>query len=160
MIRKLFFIGSVAIIVLMSLSFAYSDVYKYIDENGVVSYTDDLSNVPGGAEKAVEKIDEIVTEEPLQTEVKEDKDVVSEKDPALTTRESLELMKIDLDKEYNSCKAEQDMLIEEKSKVVTNIEQVDFNEKAKALQARIEAYTKKNEDYQKMIADFNKSITN
>ena len=158
MIQKFFFISSVGIIVLMSFSLAYSDLYKYVDENGVVSYTDNYSKISGSSKKDIEVIDEISTEE---TEQKEDIEDVQAKEPGQTkTIQELNLIKTNLDQEYSSCTIEQDKLVQEKEKIKTNEEKIEFNKKVKELNKRIEAYTEKNKAYQKLIDEYNNSISN
>ena len=158
MIQKLFFILSVGIVVLVSLPLAYAELYKYVDENGVVSYTDNLSKVSVSSKKSVEVIDEILAEEAEQEEGKEDAQV-KESGQAKTIQE-LNLIKTDLDQEYNSCTIEQDKLVQEKEKIKTNEEKIEFNKKVQELNQRIEAYTEKNKAYQKLVDEYNYSISN
>ena len=155
MVQKLFFLLSMGIVVLVSLPLAYAELYKYIDENGTVSYTDNLSKASEFSKKAIEVINEISTE---KTEQKEDIEDAQIKESGQT--KTIQELKTNLDQEYSSCTIEQDKLVQEKETIKTNEEKIEFNKKVEELNKRIEAYTEKNKAYQKLVDEYNKSISN
>ncbi len=160
MIQKLYFILIAGTFVLISLSSANAKLYKYVDENGVVSYTDNYSKASGSSKNEVEELDEILTEEIEQKADKNNKEDFQKKKPGQASIKELNLLKIELDQEYNFCTIEKNKLDQEKEKIKTNEEKIEFNKKVKELNKRIEAYTEKNKAYQKLIDEYNNSISN
>ncbi len=157
MIQKLSFILIVIIIVLTSLTFAYAELYKYVDENGVVSYTDNYSKVSEPSNKSVVVIEEIKTGKTKEKEDEQGKEDNTTNDIGQGKNE-LELIKISLDKEYNDLNIEKEKLVQEKNKITTNDEQIEYNIKVKELNARAEVYNKKSKDYTKLVDDYNNKV--
>lgn len=143
--------------------------YKFIDENGVVSFTDDLSKIPKEQRPEVEVSREISNSpeskemtppesiEPDDTSGLENKDT---DDPAKLDREAEELkkMKAELDKEADDINGESIRLIEEGKGVKGRNNVEEYNIKVDKLNEKTDLYQAKQAEYVKRANEYNAKI--
>jgi len=164
-----FFWGIMATMLIANLS--QGEYFRYLDQNGVVSYTDDLSNVPQdqrtelesfhSVKSKVEEIRDQTQEEQKHEETKEiiKKDTFSlnESAPAVENTYSQELtdLKGALDREFVQLNVARAALLVDQQKIGNQMDVLQFNEKAKELNDRIKSFESKKEAYLKKIARSN-----
>ena len=146
-----------AVFVLVSIAPVHGEYFRYVDENGVVSYTDDLSKV---SEKQRVDIKTFVSEKQgtnknfdPEKQAPTDEDVSSFLDKSGTDEkmayQEFKALKESLDLEFDLLNKERDELAMERKKIKNKAAMKSFNQKALALNDRIQAYESKKQAYLK-----------
>lgn len=148
--------------------FVYAEFYRYKDKNGVIRYTDDLSQVPQEQREKTETYESEVSKPDSGKgviveggeETSEDSgietdeiDVPEGKDVAQL--EKLNKKKAALDKEYSDLVKEKDELVKSKEGIKKGYELKAYNEKIVDLNERISAFEKKRQEFAKEVDAFN-----
>jgi hypothetical protein len=166
-----------ALLLWWPLTDASGRIYQYTDENGVVHFTDSLSNIPEGQRPEVESIGgEESAPEPQDSEKppgQEGTGAVEEKPvPQEGAKEGSELVEDkeipfidDLNKERAALEAEHAKLekkkasLQKKRETLKTPEQVRaYQKKIRDLNREIEAYQKRNRAFQKKADAFNEAV--
>lgn len=164
---------------------ATAEFYKYVDQNGVVRYTDDASQIPDPEKAPVKKYKEVplspsppaeegVTRSPLPDdressaaaagEKPEVKDASIEDTPVPSAdfeqkRADLEKQKKRLDEDYRVLAKDLENLQAQRDEANTKRQVKAYNERAAALNRQIEAYEKKREALDKKVKAYNDSVS-
>ncbi|GAB6142922.1 DUF4124 domain-containing protein [Desulfocicer niacini] len=163
--RRIIFLWTMAI--LMIPTFAPGEYFRYVDENGVVSYTDDLSKVPERQRNNVDSFVSVKKQVYEHSDQKEgenknegekevfDDDASSLNVPApdLENSMSQEMMALKeaLDQEFAQLNEARAALLVEKQKIGNQTDVSLFNQKAGKLNDRIKAFELKKEAYLKKV---------
>lgn len=142
---------------------AIAEFYKFVDEDGNVHYTDDLSRVPENQRSHVDAYKEYKSDtdiEPVEDQKEDIKQPVPEEkkevDNSLTeTGQRLEIKKEKLDKEYQDLMKERAEIEIEKKNIKTAIETRKHNEKVLAFNEKIKNYEKKREAFNAEVEAYN-----
>jgi hypothetical protein len=158
---------------------ASAEFYKYVDENGNVRFTDDINEVPeaqrSNIRSYVESKSKEVPEQQVTQDIMENQAEPEEASPAgqqanfpdlsenepeslEDTKSRLELMKIEIDQEYEALKDAQAQLAEEKEAAKTREQIIEYNQKAEELNTRIKAYVEKGKAYEAGVDAYNQRI--
>lgn len=144
---------------------AYAELYKYIDENGVVSYTDDYSKVSKLEKESVEFIEEIESTEEESVPAEGDKTLQKEdaqkENPAIeldVLRKQLDQRKKELSEEYNALDVERKRLTQLRKAAKTDTEKLSYQQNIKNLNSNIRQYTERSKTYQKLVVEYNNKI--
>jgi len=143
------------IFVFVTTSQANGEYFRYVDENGVVSYTDDLSRVPK------KQRDDVKSFTGVQQEVNKNPDVENQSSTGENLDRNLDNSDTDEQKAYDefrlmqeSLEQEYEQLNKERDDLAAELKQIDneaavraFNQKASALNERIKAYELKKKAY-------------
>ncbi len=163
--RKFFLIIIVGVIFFNWLPSVYSELYKYVDDNGVVSYTDDYSKVSKPAQKSMEVIDEAQTyeedNEAIQDETSsQKKDIIDNgSDKSIDdVRGELDQEKKELEDEFKTLSVEQENLMQANFDDMTDKEKLQYNEKVTKFNSSLKIYTERSEAYKKRAEEFNNRI--
>lgn len=148
-------LGVCAIVVLVTASQAYGEYYRYVDKNGVVSYTDDFSKVPKKQRVDVKSFisvqQEINNNPDLEKQASTGEDPHKIMDNSGTDEkkayEEFESLKESLEQEFELLNKERDELAMERKKLKNEAAVKAFNQKASALNARIKAYESKKQAF-------------
>ena len=144
-----------AVFFLVMVSQAYGEYFRYVDKNGVVSYTDDFSKVPKKYRvdvKSFTSVQQEINQNPdLEKQALMGEDLHSSMDKSGTDEEKayeeFKLLKESLDQEFDLLNKERDELAMERKKLKNKAAVKAFNQKATALNDRIKAYESKKQDY-------------
>ncbi len=159
---------------------ASAEFYKYVDENGDVRYTDDINMVPeeqrSKIRSYVESQSEDVPAPAEQNEVTPENQAepedateseqqvnfpdLSEDEPESfeDAKDRLDLMKAEIDKEYEALKLEKQQLAEEKKEAKTREQIMAYNKKVEDLNKRVETYVEKGKAYKTEVDAYNNRI--
>ena len=139
---------------------AGAEFYKYRDANGVLRFTDDISEVPADQRAKLKEYQSIVTPEPAATGAD---DQAVEQSPDLNAKldaaaKRLETERAALEKEYQA-------IVEEDRRVKAAVGDPDnpvdpaaYNEQLKALQQKINAYDVRRQAFQEKAAAFDAEL--
>jgi hypothetical protein len=161
---------------------ASAEFYKYVDERGVVRYTDDASRIPVPDMQKVQKYQEAPPQQPAAEEtappesapvagdasqpVNQEAPEVSSDSAGLETgqkadpeklRSMLEKEKDRLDVAYRNLKKELDDLQREKEAANTKNRVRAYNQRVLALNKKIEAYEMQRQELNEKIKAYNKT---
>lgn len=147
--------GLCSIIVLVMVAQVYGEYFRYVDENGVVSYTDDLSKVSEKQRTEVEtfvsEIQELNATPVPEEQTPTDEDLHRSLDKSGTDEKKaygeFKLLKESLDQEFELLNKERDHLAMERKKIKNKTAVTSFNQKASGLNDRIKAYESKKQAY-------------
>ncbi|WP_024334941.1 DUF4124 domain-containing protein [Desulfotignum balticum] len=147
--------GLCAVVVLVMVSQVYGEYFRYVDENGVASYTDDLSKVPKKQRvdvKSFISVQQEINKNPdFEKQAPTVEDPHSSLDPSgpdeKKAYEEFKLLKESLDQEFELLNKARDELAMEGKKLKNNTAVRAFNQKASALNDRIKAYELKKQAY-------------
>ena len=144
-----------------------AEIYKYIDNNGQLRFTDDLSRVPVAQRSQVKKYKEIKPV-PVKHLPQTNETVIST--PANTSqnnptaaqftskRQRLQSKKENLDLVFKQLMNEKQKLAKHKVTLHAKIEFEEYNQKAKLLNAKIAAYEKRRHLFNSEISVYNQSV--
>jgi len=140
---------------------AAGQYYKFIDKNGVVSFTDDLSRIPKEQRPEIEVAKEIKSHPEIQnsTTTQEEEKVETVEPVNLESEaEALKSIKAELDKEAEAINSESIRLIEQGKGVKgrNNIE--EYNIKIEKLNERTNIYGAKQAEYVKRANEYNAKV--
>ena len=162
--QKLFIIIITCVISLIWLPFSYAELYKYVDENGVVSYTDDYSILSEYAKESIEVVEEIKSTEKEEVPAEDDtdsqtKDITEKETKSLKIiKDELRNTEKELDKEYAALNLEKKNLAQESGKAKSKQEKIEYNEKITNLNNRIKTYSEKSKAFQQQVDEYNNRI--
>mgnify|MGYP001825124680 FL=1 len=153
---------------------AAAEIYKYVDEDGNVHFTDDINQVPEAQRDKVSSYVESVSEDPPDQEItQENQSEQSATDqqanlPDLSDDESesledakqrIDALKSEIDQEYEALMKEKQQLAKAKKQAKTREQIIEFNQKVDSLNKRVAAYEKKGKDYKAQVDAYNQRIT-
>lgn len=137
-----------------------AEFYRYVDKQGNVLFTDDLSNVPPELRENVTTYEKSETEEPAEKQSEAPKKAEGDNQAQKQSRQRLEAMGKELDQEYGKLLDERKLLDEEKNKAVTNAQIKTYNQKIVEFNTRIKAYDEKRKAYGEEVKQFNAQLKN
>ncbi len=151
-------------IILLSMP-ALGEYYRFVDENGMQRYTDDLSRVPRDQRPKV-KAYESIKSSPVQPT--NSSDAVSEiggngegktwSEKATNQADEFERMRTELEKTQQSLTAERDALLKQKPSAGAGDEvRKAYNARIQQLNAKITDYEKQHAAYKEKVAAFNQA---
>ncbi|MBU3951683.1 MAG: DUF4124 domain-containing protein [Proteobacteria bacterium] len=151
----------IVVAVLVMVVPVHGEYFRYVDDNGVVSYTDDLSKIPkkqridlkafvSEKQKTDQNFDmekqAPIDEEPSDSQ---DKPGIDEE----TAQQEFKALKESLDREFELLNKERDDLAMERKKITNKAAVQAFNQKASDLNDRIKAYESKKQSYLKRLTN-------
>ncbi|UCG13140.1 MAG: DUF4124 domain-containing protein [Deltaproteobacteria bacterium] len=165
----------ILLVVLVTPSLVAAELYKYTDKHGTVHFTDNLANVPVDQRSSVKSYKEIrVAPSQQRTAPGENKqpgtaertpesssDLVEQKGTQTTPSEQqavaqrLSTTRKALDREYRQLSEESETIAKQRRGCVTDTCRKKYNDKAKSLNRRIEAYENKRRTFDKEVEAFN-----
>ena len=157
------------ILMLFSIT-ASAEFYKFIDEEGNVQFTDDLTKVPVNQREGVNKYIESRTDaEDMQDNAQKEKEQNlpgdEEKEATqnvytdlLKEKERLETKKKELDEEYDSLVKEKEEIDKRIKKLKTNEEIKKSNERVKLFNEKIKIYEEKRRAYNAEVEAYNAKV--
>lgn len=154
-------------IILLSMP-ALGEYYRFVDENGMQRYTDDLSRVPRDQRPKVKAYESIKTS-PVQPT--NSSDAVSETSKAggnsegkawsekvVNQADEFDRMRTDLEKTQQSLEVERDALLKQKPSAGAGEEvRKAYSARVKQLNAKITDYEKQHTAYKEKVAAFNQT---
>jgi FtsZ-binding cell division protein ZapB len=166
MIKLIIIIGGLFLFV---ISPVYGDLYKYYDENGILSFTDDLAQVPESQKSDAETVVKTKTDSPPEAAPDEPKTQEKAPDPKRLERqklmqnldlelETLTGMRQELDRKYRSLKERRDALEVESETQMSIQEKAAFKKRIEALNEETLKYREKTDAYEKRVKDYNARI--
>lgn len=132
---------------MLMVSLAQAEYYKYTDTHGVVHYTDNILEVPKAQREALEEYQGIESTGRQDVAVKSENATIGVKE----REQALKSEKAALDKAYATLAAEKKVLEEEARKQHTAAE-------SEAFTARVEAYNSKTADYEQKRMVFKEKV--
>jgi len=165
------------IVVLLAGLFAFlpctvfADFYRYKDENGVLRFTDNLSEVPvdqrpkvhsykesTGSQTPGKQAGEAKPEASGDTDSTEASETRKDKKPTDQEIEKLLEIKAALDKEFAELEKEKQVLANQKGKLKTRSQIKARNEKVTRYNKRLAEYEKRRKAFQKEVDAFNERV--
>ncbi len=151
-----------SICLLFSVS-AWSEYYRYKDENGVVHFTDNLNDVPVDQRVDDNRFKEIKSAPAVIDTQESDKSDLDRKEEKQLKKETEALSEInDLNRERQVLEAEYEKLVrkkqvlrKEKKSVTTSDNISDYREKLTALNKEIKAFEKRRSEFEAKVNLFN-----
>jgi hypothetical protein len=156
-------------LVLFSIS-ASAEYYRYIDKDGHVHYTDDLTAVPENQRTDINEYNEIQSNE-VDRQKDEDKvkspDTLIEEKQAGTKdgtydfsemKKELDSKKAALNKEYETLMDEKKQLQEEKNKLRNRTAAKNYNKSVLEFNEKIEDYQKRKKEFDAEVESYNNQV--
>ncbi len=159
-----------AIVVMFAMitTTAEADFYKYIDKNGNIVFTDDLSTVPKDQRKTAEKYDapppSTQNDESVEVNNQPESDAgkgqisTSPKEDLNKKKEELEQKQALLEKEYESLMKDKEDLEKEKAQAKGHQKIKEYNEKVLKFSEKLDNYNKKRTALEKEVAEYNTTV--
>jgi len=155
----------VVVLILFSSGSSLAELFKYVDKEGNIHYTNDLSTVPRSQRKGVEEYIEFhdkkdsepadvttdVKDEQIQKDIRADN---LDQDPTA----NLYGQKEELEKEYRQLQQEKKLLDEERKTVRSKADAKKYNTKTKQLKQKIEQYESKSKALMSEIKAYNSEL--
>ncbi len=144
------------------LNSGFSELYRYIDENGVTRFTDSYAEIPPELRNTIvvlegEPLPEVKPDDQGdavvagEEEMEEDE---SETDSEMMTEDQLKERKKSLEAEFEALSQERVALISEKEK----LSRTEYDEKVNDLNVKIKAYEAHNEEFNQLVEQYNKKL--
>ena len=150
------------ICIMLFLLFAASTVsaefYKYRDENGVLRFTDNLSEVPESQRKQVQSYQEIKSKPEPEKKTGTVQKEASPKDPLAAQAEKLRSEKKLLDDEFNQLEVERKQLLDDAKKERQTDEEAAYQKRIEDFNAKIKVYDEKRMKYEEEVTKFNAQL--
>ncbi len=130
--------------------------YRYVDKDGVVTYTDDLTQIPEAGRRSAETFKE---EQPAQEQIIQETGVADEASKEeLSTYQELRKLKAELDNEYGMLESDKKELLEEKNRLITKGDIEAYNSRIDILNRQIKAFEAKRERFQSKLDAYKKTV--
>jgi len=159
--KQMFFVLA---FILFVITPCFSELYKYIDENGVTRFTDSYAEIPEDLRNTIvviegEPIPETSPETTDQAQDKnQDADELNEEGSGGEDSGVSEDM---LKEKRNELEQEFDVLIKDRKTLMAdkkNVSRVEFNEKVSVLNKRIKDYENRKNEFDQMVDQFNRKL--
>lgn len=145
---------------------AFGEYYRYIDDNGMQRYTDDLSSVPIDQRPEVKTYESVKSDPVRPTTGKPSETKVAPKEgskggenwfeKASKEADELNRKRQDLDKFHQALREEKETLLKEKPSTRAEKKTLQaYHEKVRALNAKIVSYETRYSAYQKEVDAYN-----
>jgi hypothetical protein len=167
--------GAILIAAMVFAGPAFAQFYKYLNEQGDVRFTDDINQVPRDQRAAARSYPESQVSSTSAAEkssaVKEEKPAGPEPpaasaaaggesgDPIEGTRARLNVLKKEVEAEYQALVKEKDRLAQEKETQKTREEINAHNKGVEAFNQQAESFEKKNTDLRKLVEGYNALVS-
>ncbi len=152
-------------IILIFLSFAvpaaFAEFYKYIDPEGNILFTDDLSEVPANQRPGVKEYTEPETKTGQPGNIKEAEKIVENEPVDIRSNKDepdFDKRKKILEQEYILLKKENTDLANTRKKLKTKAQIVEYNKQALLIKNKIENYKQNKAALNAEIDAYNKSL--
>ena len=150
------------ILVLFSVP-ASAEFYKFIDEEGNVQFTDDLTKVPLNQRESVRKYIESRTDaEDIKDNAnidKKEKQLLDGQEKAMQIEDTnLFKIKKGLDAKKKELDSEYEALLKEKEEIDKNIQNLKTNEETKASNKKVQKFNEKIKKYEEKRKAFNTEV--
>lgn len=135
--------------------------YKFVDKNGVVSFTDDISRIPKEKRPEIEITESIKSTPPVnQSKISENQLPDKNQNANALDNEAQELMKIkeELDREAQEINSQSVELIEQNKYAKDNNSIKEYNIKIEELNERTKAYQLKQLEYINRANEYNAKV--
>lgn len=155
----------VAIVCLFDVGSFAAEFYQYVNEDGVVIYTDDASKIPTDQRESAGRIKSVESKTPstlpadaVGGEVKESEGPQSDPEALAAELEGLKTMRTELDAEYAKISAELQRLNTLSQTVKGKKSIREYNEQVDALNQRSRAYQERQQQYVQMVEAYNQKV--
>jgi hypothetical protein len=157
--KKIWIVNMLALMVVF-VSAASAEFYRYTDPHGNPIYTDDLSKVPEAQRSKATMYEESISKKtpPDNAETPPAQQPANEMDTLKSEGQRLIAVKAQLDKEYNELAAENTKLKAEQKEAVTPDQVKSVNKKVVSFNTRFQAYQEKSAAYQADVETYNKRV--
>jgi hypothetical protein len=161
--------GMLGMIWLLSSPCAATEFYRYVDEKGVVTFTDDLSKVPESQREHIQGTAAISPSEPESPAEPSPAFAPSVPDPTpvpavasdtflAAEAEALSALKAALDQEFEAHGAETARLVEMSQNLVDNQSIDHYNAEVVRLNERIQIYQSQQAEYLRRVTAYNEAL--
>jgi len=163
--KKIWLCNLIVLIVMVLLSTAWAEFYRYQDQHGNFIYTDDLSKVPEAQRSQATMYEESNTKIPEPGMQEGPASAVSpeqqtdETDALKKEGQRLLTVKQDLDQEYNELVSENAKLKAEQKEAVTPDQIKAVNKKVVSFNTRFQAYQEKSASYETDVRAYNERLS-
>ena len=148
-------------IIVMVCGTASAEFYRYVDKQGNVLYTDDLSKVPIEQRKTLAPYQNSPgTRVPAQITPENQGQPATEASGAEKERRQLEQQEKALNQEYEQLTKERDALDKDKDNAVTPDQVKTYNQRIADFNERIKGYEKKHAAHTEKVTSFNERLNN
>lgn len=141
---KLKYVLIVTVFYMLSAASVSAEYYKWIDQDGIKHFTDDVSEIPEDLRPGLNIYKSIKTPDKNKPDKKKN----------LITHESLVIKKDALDIEYDNLVKRKETLREQKK----SLGEKKYNKLATELNIAIQEYQKKTDEYEILVGKYNKQI--
>jgi len=153
---------------------AAAEIYKYVDEDGNVHFTDDINQVPEAQRDKVSSYVESVSEDPPDQEITQENqseqattdqqanppDLSDDELQSLEdAKQRIDALKNEIDQEYEALMKEKQQLAKAKKQAKTREQIIAFNQKVESLNKRVASYEKKGKEDKAQVDAYNQRIT-
>jgi hypothetical protein len=146
----------VVLVVLLVPGLAGAEFYKYRDANGVLRFTDDITEVPEDQRPQLKEYKSVVTPEPAAEATEETKG---------PKKSELEAMAQKLEAEKAALEAEYQAILDEDRRIKAMVgdpenppSPEEYNQQLRELRKKIDAYDARRRDFQERAAAFDAHV--
>lgn len=137
---------------------AGAEFYKYRDANGVLRFTDDISEVPVDQRAKLKEYQSVVTPEPAKAADDQAAEQSPDRNKLEATVKGLEAERAALEKEYQAIVQEDRRVKAAVGDPANPVDPEVYNEQLKALQQKINAYDARRQAFQEKAAAFDAEL--
>jgi hypothetical protein len=154
---------------------AAAEIYKYVDEDGINHFTNDINEVPAAqrakARSYIESVSEAPPEQKATQENQADQaaadqqtnfpDLSDDEQKSLAdAKKQIEQLRSEIDQEYEALLKEKQQLAIEKKQAKTREQIIEFNKKVERMNKHVEAYEENGKAYKAQVDAYNERTTN
>jgi hypothetical protein len=132
---------------------AWAEFYKYRDANGVLRFTDDLSEVPVEQRQKVKAYQSVPATVTVTSEPSEQGAASPENADPVAQEDGLHAERIALEQEYEEITEANRRLKAEVEDPNNLPDPIEYNQKVKALDAKVKAYEARRKAFEDKVAD-------